>query len=500
MGNNQDNFAALLAIDKDINLLSSAAELLVWDLETYIPEKGVPYRSEQGALLSDLIHQKSTGPELGDLLNELSENPPDSERDRALIKEWKRRYERQSKLPGRLVRELAGTTGKAQAEWARARRDNDFESFRPTLEKIIGLKKEESQCLGYDGHPYDPLLDEYEPDTKTEFITGLFSSLRQDLVDLLDKIKGGKQIDDAVLHQPFPLDSQTKLGRIILDKIGFPEDRARLDVSEHPFTISPGPDDIRITAKYDPRFFNTGFFSILHEGGHALYELGYAENIRETILADGASLGIHESQSRFWENGIGRSRPFWKWAVTPLREVFPGAFGTADPDKIYRAVNRVEPSFIRIEADEVTYNLHIILRFNLEKALINGDLQVKDLPGAWREESASLLGITPPDDKSGVLQDIHWSAGLFGYFPTYCLGNLYSAQLREAMMKEIPDYDTLIEQGSFKAILQWLREKVHCWGRSLSPPAICRNATGSVLDASPFIQYIKTKVNEVYQA
>ncbi|MFP4442904.1 MAG: carboxypeptidase M32, partial [Spirochaetia bacterium] len=184
MGNNQDNFAALLAIDKDINLLSSAAELLVWDLETYIPEKGVPYRSEQGALLSDLIHQKSTGPELGDLLNELSENPPDSERDRALIKEWKRRYERQSKLPGRLVRELAGTTGKAQAEWARARRDNDFESFRPTLEKIIGLKKEESQCLGYDGHPYDPLLDEYEPDTKTEFITGLFSSLRQDLVDL----------------------------------------------------------------------------------------------------------------------------------------------------------------------------------------------------------------------------------------------------------------------------------------------------------------------------
>ncbi len=489
----------LLAIDREVLLLESAAELLAWDLETYLPKNGVPFRAEQVAYLSDLIHRKATDDRVGELIAELESDPPQAEWEQRLVREWKRNYERQKKLPVRLVRELAQTTGKAQAEWAESRKNDDFKAFLPTLEKIISLKKEEAECLGYKKHPYDPLLDEYEPDTDTEFITQLFSDLRRELVKLMDKIKSAPQIKDDVLRQSFPPDDQKKLAKKVLEAIGFPRDRARLDTSEHPFTISPGPDDVRITAKYDPDFFNSGFFSVLHEGGHGLYELGYDKNISETMLGNGASLGMHESQSRFWENGIGRSLPFWEWVFPAAAEIFSGNFRDTDPADLYRGVNRVEPSFIRIEADEVTYNLHIILRFNLEKALITDNLQVKDLPDAWRSESKELLGIVPPDDRHGVLQDIHWSAGLFGYFPTYTLGNLYAAQFKAVMEQEISGYDDLIRDGDFSPILEWLRSNIHTWGKVKTPEEICRKATGTILDADPFLKYIRNKSEEVYK-
>ena len=504
-------------IDAEIQTLNHVSSVLHWDQETYMPPEAIGERAEQLALLQGLIHDRQSSPEIGEGLASLGVSleaeggvrkpegfsPPAAvslpEAQRAFLREMSRAYRRATRLPRRLVTELARETAIGQRKWADARRERNFSLFSDQLKKIVSLVREMAECLGYTEHPYDPLLDEYEPWMKTSEVEGVFGGLRAGLRDLLQRIHdSGRTVDTEFLGRVYPVDKQREFSLLVLKSIGYDFRRGRLDESAHPFTTRLGGSDVRLTTRYNEHNFATGIFGTVHECGHGLYELGMQPELRGTLLGEGASLGIHESQSRTWENLIGRSRPFWRHFYPSLTRMFTDALQGVDLERFYQGVNSVEPSLIRVEADEVTYNLHIILRFELEKAVVKGELEVDDLPEAWNARSRELLGIVPPDDSQGVLQDIHWSGGAFGYFPTYALGNLYAAQFFAVLRHDLPELDTLLARGSFAEILEWQRDRIHRFGRKMPAPELCRQVSGGPLGAEHLLSYLNAKFGEIY--
>lgn len=504
-GGASDPIARLKELDYDIQLLSNMGSLLSWDQETYMPEAAINDRSQQLSLLSSIVHERETSEEIGALLARLGadeRNPTggDSvpEGERAFVREFYRDYRMETKLPADFVRRMSEASSKGQSIWAGARADNDFSKFRDHLAKIIDLNKEKAEYLGYNGHPYDALLDTFEPWMTTSEVEGVFEGLQASLVPLVEQIQAAGQVDDSFLHREIPVEHQEAFGREVIQAMGWDFARGRLDVSVHPFTIDISPNDVRLTTRYQKNFLNSGIFGSMHEAGHGLYEIGSDPELHGTRLAGGTSLGIHESQSRTWENVVGRSRAFWSHYLPKLRSHVGGVLDDIELDQFYRGINKVQPSLIRVEADEVTYSLHIILRFRLEKALIEGNLTVDELPEAWRELSGELIGVKPETEAEGVLQDIHWSMGAFGYFPTYALGNLYGAQFWNALCVDIPDVYDKIASGQLTPILDWLRRNIHGFGRSKSAGELIKEITGAPLSATAFNNYLREKYSEVY--
>ncbi len=498
----ENDYAGLIARVRECALLESCAGVLGWDERTYMPRQGSAHRGEQVALLARLRHEKFTDPVVGELLSKVEGSPLVSEPTSdaaANVREARRGYDRAVKVPGELVEEIARVTTRCQQVWQEARQANDFASFRPWLEKVVALKRREAQAVGYRDVPYDALVDEYEPGATTKEIAATFEALRQDLVPLVAAVAASpRKPRREVLEGDFPVPAQEAFGRHAAAAIGFDFEGGRLDVTTHPFCSGIGPGDCRICTRYNPRSFVDSFFGILHEAGHGIYEQGLPAEHFGTPRGSAASLGVHESQSRLWENQVGRSRPFWDHFFPEARKAFPAALGGVDPDDLYFAVNDVRPSFIRVEADEATYNLHILLRFELEQALVSGDLAPADVPGAWNEKFRHYLGLTPPDDKRGCLQDIHWSFGGIGYFPTYTLGNLYAAQFMESVRSDLPRIDDDFRRGEFGRLRGWLRERIHSQGHRFRAGELCRRVTGRALSHRPLIAYLREKYTPLY--
>ena len=478
---------------QDIQRLNGALALLGWDQEVTMPPRGARNRAGQRAALAGVVHERLTDPELGILLSEAAEDPDLDAGWRANVRETTRLRERAIRLPESLVRDIAEAAALAQPEWVQARRDDDWSRFAVHLDRIVRLKRLEAVELDLGEEPYDALLDEFEPGARTTELLPVFTTLRASLTDLMSRLDTNPRPTDDLGSGPFPSVRQDALSRDVLAAIGYQFESGRLDVSAHPFTESMGPGDVRITTSYAEHDVLTGLWSSLHEGGHALYEQGLPEELRNTPAGQSVSLGIHESQSRLWENHVGRGRPFCTWLAPRLAATFPDRLGDLDADRLYRASNVVRPTPIRIEADEVTYNLHIILRFGIERALIAGDLDVAGVPDMWRSEARELLGLTITDDRTGPLQDIHWCLGALGYFPTYTLGNLYAAMFWNAARDDLPDLDQQLAAGDYRPLLAWLRKKIHTRGSILSARDICRNVTGHDLRVDDFVAYLNTK-------
>ena len=502
----QSNIDKLKQMGSEIHRLEQISALLGWDQETYIPKGAVNDRAEQQSVIQGILHSKITDPELGKVLKELGADLDSlkikgdyNDVDRSLIKNTARIYSRNVKLPKSLVKKEARETSIAQANWIEARKSSDFSLFAPHLDTILKLEREKADLLGYENERYDALLDDYEPWMKTKEIVEIFSKFQKPLKLFIDRIVNSKtHIEDSFLYKDYNTEKQKAFGVKILKSMGYSFTRGRLDVSAHPFTTSIGYDDIRITTRYNKNNFKTGIFGIIHEGGHGLYELGFSKEIRGTILAEGTSMGIHESQSRLWENVIGRSMTFWKAFLPELKTFFPEPLNGVSLEQFYRAVNVVRPSLIRVEADEVTYSMHIMIRFNLERRLLNGELSVDMLPKAWNHEYKDYLGIEPGNDADGVLQDIHWSGGMIGYFPTYALGNLYAAQIYDTLKGEVKNLDSELEKGNLKVVLDWLREHIHRYGSTYTARELCEKVTGETLKPDYFMKYLESKYKQVY--
>jgi carboxypeptidase Taq len=502
MSNPQASYDALITELKETALLSTISSVLHWDERTQMPAKGAGHRANQTALMARLIHQRQTSPKIGDWLSELerSELVTDPISVPAVnVREARRSYDRAVKLPPALVEELARTAVLAQQAWAEARAKSTFAIFRPWLEKIVALVKQAAACLGNPSRPYDALLDEFEPGDTADDLKDVFESLRAPLVDLVGRImSSGRKAPVEILERHYPAAAQEKLARQAAELIGFDFTAGRLDVSLHPFSTDLGPGDRRITTRYDEKYFGDAFFGVMHEVGHALYNFGIDSNHFGTPMGHYVSLGIHESQSRMWENLVGRSRAFWEFVFPQVQSAFPEATADVSPDQWLWAVNDVRPSLIRTESDEATYNLHVLLRFELEQALISGDLATADVPGAWNERMKKYLGITPPDDARGCLQDIHWSGGAIGYFPTYTLGNLYAAQFFEQARVDLGDLDGQFARGEFGQLLRWLTEKIHRQGMRYRARDLVQHVTGRPLSAEPLLKHLNGKAAELY--
>ena len=470
-----------------------------------MPEGASEDRAQQLALLTRLIHERVIDDRwmhdfatLGVDDDRPMGDPGLPDTQRGLLRRLWRRYRRATRLPTELVTELARVTSRAQSVWRVARERSEFDHFAPHLRRVIDLTRAVSQQLGWEGHPYDPLLDEYEPWMQTAAVKRVFDDLQPRLTALITRLGEAPRIDNAILHGRYARDAQRQFGSLLLEKLGYDPRRGRLDLSAHPFTTTLGSNDVRITTRFRDDYLPSGIFGIIHEVGHALYEQGIDARYHGGILADGTSLGIHESQSRFWENIIGKSRQFWDYFFPHLQRCFGARLGDTDCDRFWRALNRVEPSPIRIEADEVTYNLHIILRFNLELELIEGTLKADDLPEAWRAQSRRLLGIAPERDAEGVLQDIHWSMGGLGYFPTYALGNLYAAQFLHRQLQDMPQLFELVATGEFEPILAWIGRHIHQFGSARSAVELCSELCGEPLNPDYFMRYLEEKFAVVY--
>jgi carboxypeptidase Taq len=422
---------------------------------------------------------------------------PDSD-DARLIRVTRREYDKNTRVPAEMVAEFAQITTAAYGVWQEAKAESNFAKFQPHLEKVVDWKRRYSALFAPYDHVYDPLLDDFEPGMKTAEVKAIFDALRPQQVALIQAISERPQVDDAFLHQPFDEKKQWDFGVEVITKFGYDWNRGRQDKTVHPFTSNFGINDVRITTRFVPDYFSSGLFSTTHETGHALYEQGVDQALGRTPLAGGASMALHESQSRLWENLVSRSQPFWEGFYPRLQEYFPAQLGNVSLEAFYKGINRVEPSLIRIEADEATYNLHVMLRLEIEISLLEGRLEVKDLPEVWNARMQEYLGLTPPDDAHGVLQDVHWSAGLMGYFSTYALGNLVSAQLWERINADIPDMSEQVRRGEFSALLGWLREKVHRHGAKFEPQELAQRVTGSRIDPGPYVRYLKSKYGEIY--
>ena len=495
------DLARLKEILAEVDDLSRASALLEWDQQAYAPRGSAESRGQQMGTLNKIGHERFTSPETGQLLEALKKIAkdwdPDSD-DARLIQVTAKRHERAVKVPSAMVVEKAEITSLAAQAWQEARSKSDFPIFRPHLEKVLDWTQRFAKLFEPVDHPYDALLDEYEPGMKTAEVQAIFDSVRPKQVELIKAIAAKPAIDESMLHKHFPEKAQWDFGVEVVTAFGFDWERGRQDKVAHPFMTNLGYGDQRITTRVYEDFYNAHIFGTMHESGHALYEQGIPKELARSPLYNGASLSVHESQSRLWENLVGRSKPFWSHFYPKLQKAFPEQLGKVKMEGFYRAINRVAPSFIRVEADEATYNLHIMLRLGLEIDLLDGKVAVKDLPRVWNERFNSYLGITPPDDAKGVLQDVHWSYALMGYFPTYALGNLISAQLWEVIQRELPDLEQQIAKGEFGALLAWLREKLHRHGAKFEPQEIVQKITGSKIDGAAYIRYLQKKFRQIY--
>ncbi len=489
-------YQSLVEHSRETAYLRSIKKLIAWDQRTHIPEKGHAHRASQLAVLAKLIHERDTDPRMGERLGQvegsnLTQDPESAEA--VNIREWRRAYDLNTKIPQELAVALTKAAAEGQTAWERARPNNDWQTFQPFLERIVALKKEQAEALGYEKEPYDPLLDLYEVGETAAGVAAIFAPLRDASVKLLDEIpERFRQPDTSIVKRHFPRELQERFSRAAAARIGYDFAAGRLDVTVHPFSTGVGPGDARITTRYDEHFFPMAFFGTLHEAGHAMYNLGLPEEHWGTPRGEPISLAIHESQSRLWENLVGRSLAFWKYFYPAAQELFPALAGVS-LDAFYQAVNEVQPSLIRVEADEVTYNLHIIFRFELERALIRGDLEVADLPAAWNGKVKEFLGLTPPDFSQGVMQDVHWSGGHIGYFPTYALGNLYAAQFFAKAVEDLGDVREMFARGEFAPLLEWLRQKIHSQGSRFRPRELVRQVTGKELEAELLLSYLRKK-------
>jgi len=482
----------------ELSDLHSVGGLLFWDQQTMMPPAGAYARADAAATLARVMHARQTDPDLGALLDVLepwaAEQDPDSD-DVRLIWWTRRDFEKAVRVPEDLTAEITRARTLGQQAWLRARAANDFGPFRDALAHHVELRHRYVACFTGFAHPYDALLDDFEPGLTTAELNPLFAELRDALVPLV-AAAGDREQDhnDGAFHGEFDAATQRIAILTVLEAMGFDPDAWRLDPALHPFASGIAPDDVRLTTRYDEQDFGVALYSALHEFGHGLYEAGVDRRLLRTTLDDHVSLGVHESQSRLWENMVGRSRPFCTWLLPRVNAVLPGSVDGLDAQGLYRAVNTVQPSLIRMEADETTYNLHVILRFELELALIEGSLAVDDVPAAWDAGTERLLGLEVPTPVEGALQDVHWSSGLIGYFPTYTIGNLIAAQLWDRLREDLPDIDACIERGYFPPLREWLRDNVHVHGRKFPPRELLRRVTGDDLRVDPFLRYLREKL------
>ncbi len=498
----QTTMGLLKARLAEIDNLGTAGAVLGWDQRTYMPAKGSEARARQLSTIAKLTHEMFVAAETRDLLGAAEADAGDwgeDSNERAMLRVARRNFDKATKVPTALVAEMAQTCALAEDVWGKARAEDDFATFAPWLVKILGLKRQYAAAVAPGKGIYDALLDDFEEGMTTAELDPLFTTLKAHAVPLVAAIKErGKANSDELLTRDYDEAAQEAFGTFILKECGFPFDRGRLDRSTHPFCTNFSRDDVRITTRYERGWLPGSLFGCMHEMGHAFYELNIAPEYETTPLAGGVSLGVHESQSRLWENLVGRSREFWNRYYARLQSAFPGQLAKVGLEEFYRAINHVTPSLIRVEADEVTYNLHIILRYEMEVALLTGQLSVADAPAAWNEKMRSYLGITPPTTREGILQDIHWSGGGLGYFPTYTLGNVLAAQLFESAEKAMPGLRAEIQAGQFGGLYEWLRVNVHQYGKKYPPAALVKRATGRALSTEPYLRYLTGKFSAIY--
>lgn len=498
------DYESLIQELKEVALLTSCGELLGWDEQTNLPPKGAEHRANQLALLAGLSHERATSKKLGDMISKVEDSIGDEEPTSAVavnVREARRAYDLATKLPQKLVQEMSRVTTLSQQTWIEARKADDFSKFEPWLEKVINLKKEEAQALKKDDADslYDSLLDHYEPNAKSSEVDAVFKGLKAELVPLVAAIRdSGIEPDLSIVQNDYPADAQRKFGMEAATAIGFDFDAGRLDIAAHPFCSGIGPGDCRLTTRYDERFFNPAFFGTLHEAGHGIYDQGLSDEDFGTGMGSFVSLGIHESQSRMWENLVGRSKPFWEYFYSHAQDAFPSTLNGVELDTFYASINDVRPSLIRVEADEVTYNLHIMLRFEIEQEMINGDLKAADIPERWNTLFEEYFGMTPPNNSNGCMQDVHWSAGLIGYFPTYALGNMYASQFFETAQSELSDLDDQFRTGNFSNLKSWLNTNIHERGCQYSATDLVEVVTGKPLSHEPLMNHLKEKFGNLY--
>lgn len=486
-------------------MLNSIKGLLGWDQQTYMPPHGAPLRAEQTAFMAHLLHREMTGKKFRDALAHLIDLDTGECFDdsltapqRAALREWRRDFLQLTKLPAPFIKRFSQTVSYAIHAWKEAKAKSDWKLFAPHLKKIVALERKKADYLGYQGHPYDALVDLYEPHMTTEHLTTLFGSLQLELSTLLKKITACPEPQTDFLYKVYSPSKQLKFGKALLDAMGFSPDSSRIDKTAHPFCLTLAPGDLRLTTWVHPENLPTHISAVLHEGGHGLYEKNLPAHHYGTPLGSSSSLGIHESQSRFWEVIIGQSRPFWEHFYPLLQETFPENLASISLNTFYHAINHIKPSLIRVEADEVTYCLHVILRFEIEKALLENNLQVNEIPDVWNDKMRTYLGITPTSHATGCLQDIHWAYGSLGYFPTYALGNLYAAQLFTTYQKEVPHYPQDLAAGNLSSTNTFLKEKIHQWGRQFLPEKLIERATSAPLSATPYTSYLTQKYGALY--
>lgn len=499
------NFDKLHSFCKEIAVISSIQSLLDWDQETYMPSGNAEFRSHQISYLSGHIHKLKISSKFTRLLKTLINLESGAfldtgltPREQAALKEWRRVYLQEVKLPAAFVKNFAKTTSKAVHVWADAKKSNQFSLFAPHLEKIVSLCRKKADLLGFQSHPYDALLDVHESGTTVAQLEPLFDRLKKALTTLLKTLTDKPQPNTSFLHLDYPVDKQMQFGRSLLDAMGFDKKTSRLDLSSHPFCSGLSTSDTRMTTRIHPHLMSSNIFSVLHEGGHGLYNKGLPSHEFGTPLYDNASLAIDESQSRWWETLIGRCLSFWTHFYPQLQQIFPEHLSSISLDTFAKAINIIQPSLIRVEADEVTYCLHIILRFEIEKALMEGSLKVKDLPQVWHDKMTTYLSITPSTDADGCLQDIHWSMGGIGYFPTYALGNLYAAQFFSSFEKTHPNWQEKLSWGDLTFIRSWLYDNIHCHGRLYKPDELVKRISGESLSEKPYIAYLEKKYHKLY--
>jgi carboxypeptidase Taq len=490
-----NEYKQILQKAADIN---NAAAVLGWDQEVYMPPKGAHFRGRQLATLAAQAHELLTGERLGHLLDQLKFANDLNPTEQANVLRSFEDYSKNRKLTAEFVEKLSMQTSACFNAWIDARRANDFSKFAPSLEKMVALKRKQAEMYQYESHPYDALLDEYEPGIRVATLDKVFSGIKTELPVILSKIKAATQVDDSFFYRHYPKQQQWDFSMTVLKAMGYDLEAGRQDLSEHPFTTSFAPTDVRVTTRVSEDNYASLLWSTIHEGGHALYEQGLPEDEYGMPCGAAASLGIHESQSRLWENCIGRGGDFWNHFFPILKEQFPTQLSDVTATDFFKATNKVEPSFIRTEADEITYHFHVLIRYEIEKALIEGQIEIKDLPAKWNDLYTHYLGITPPDDITGVLQDVHWSHGSFGYFPTYTLGSFYAAQFYAHAKKAIPTLESDIAKGHTAELLSWLRRNIHVHGRRYTSEELCELVTGEQLNTGYFLNYVKAKYASVY--
>ena len=498
----ENKFKELRRIYEEVAAVGSANAVIQWDQQVYMPPGGADARARAISALEEISHRKFTSPDTGRLIArtyDWAQAKGHDSFEAGYLRAIKRDYDKAVKLPPEFVAEMSRESSLGIETWTKAKKESDFSVFSPSLEKLLDLNIRKAELLGFEESPYDALLDLYEPGLKKSALEPLFSRLSAGLKPVIKKIGSRKKlVSNAMLKGDFDEDRQLKLVNKITAALGYDFTRGRQDRSAHPFTTEFSVDDVRITTRTHRDYLGAALYGSIHECGHALYGQGTAREFDFTPLAGGASLGVHESQSRLWENIIGRSEPFCRWLLPVLAEYFPGNFAKASPEELYKAVNMAGPSLVRVEADEVTYNLHIMLRFELETLLLEKKLKVKDAPELWNAKMREYFGLAPANDSEGVLQDIHWAYGMFGYFPTYAIGNLLSAQLFSKLSSEITGAGALIEKGDFKPVLGWLRKNIHAHGRKYLPDELIKRAINDELRVEPFIDYIRNKYSKIY--